>query len=691
MKKRYRVSALLLALALTLVCLAVPALAEDNKFHFDSSANAVFEGETLQLLLVRAGDCAEEGTLTYTSSRESIATVDASGVVTGVSKGQATITAELVTEKRTWRTTINVNVLRKVTEVNVLEDELPLYEATDENVAGLLADVADQPELAELPVLVVRMGANQSIRASLEPRDANDRSFFLTTSDESVVKVQSNTMRPQAAGECVVTVASRQNPEVFVSYRVLVVQPITRLNLSATEKVIYVGGTLPLSVEYTPENASIKAVTWSSENEKVATVDENGVVTGVSKGQATIRARAADGSGRYATFQVSVRQQPTAIELSSKSDTVNVGSGMTISATVLPGNTNDKSVTWSSSDETIAKVNGYGYITPVAPGTCVITCASAVFPEINASMSINVQQPVTRITFMEKEATVHVGSTVTVFWQVEPANATNQAVAFRSNDERIATVDADGTIHGIKRGSTTVTVTAQDGSNRRANIKVNVLQPVEGVHMQNDTVTVGVNETVRATAVMEPEDASNTNMTWTSEDETIATVRGSNNRPSVTGRRWGTTSIVGVTEDGGYVTTATVKVGNYDRALVITDLYTSGDAIKINVQNQSNMTITRFYFTIEVYDLYGQPLACNTNGSNVFTGSYGYELYEGDITTHGRFYFADFVQPAGIGRVLMRITGYRTDDGYSRNIREDRQVTIEYIAPGYGMFESPNG
>ena len=689
MKKAFRFSALLVALVL--VCLTAPALADGNKFHFDNSANVVFEGETLQTLLVREGEGAGEGALTFTSSRESVATVDEQGVVTGVGKGQATITAQLVTEKRTWKANVTVTVKRKVTAVNVREDRLPLFGKTDSEVAGLLQDVSDDPAVDALPVLVLRVGSNQAVQASLDPSDANDRNFILTTSDEEIVKVQSNNFRPQKPGECVVTVQSRQNPEVYTAYRALVVQPVTKLTVSAPEKTTYVGGTLALSVAYAPENASIQAVTWSSANEKIATVDGNGVVTGVNKGQVNIRATAADGSGRYTTFQVTVRQQPTEIELKSRTDTVNVGSYMTIQATVLPSNANDKTVTWASSDEQIAKVNSAGRVTPVAPGACVITCQSANYPGVSASMTVNVQQPVTKISFLEKEASVHVGSTVTVFWQVEPANATNQAVTFTSRDERIATVDANGTIRGVKRGSTTITATAQDGSNKKAAIKVNVLQPVEGVHMKNDTITVGVNESVRATAVMEPDDASNLNMSWTSDDETIATVRGSNNRPSVTGKRWGTTTIVGVTEDGGYTTTATVKVGNYDKALVVTDLYTNGDAIKINVQNQSNMTITKFYYTIEVYDLYGQPLVCNTNGTNVFTGSYGYELYEGDITTHGRFYFADFVQPSGVGRLLMRITGYRTDDGYSRSIREDRQEIVEYTAPGYGLLESPNG
>ena len=80
----------------------------------------------------------------------------------------------------------------------------------------------------------------------------------------------------------------------------------------------------------------------------------------------------------------------------------------------------------------------------------------------------------------------------------------------------------------------------------------------------------------------------------------------------------------------------------------------------------------------QVYDMYGSPLSCNYNGSNTFNGSYGYTLYEGDMTRHGRFTFTNFVQPEGVGRVVMYLTGYRTDSGYRRNIRDDKQIVVEY-------------
>ena len=271
-----------------------------------------------------------------------------------------------------------------------------------------------------------------------------------------------------------------------------------------------------------------------------------------------------------------------------------------------------------------------------------------------------------------------------MYWEISPANATVTDVSFSTNKESIATVSAGGLITAHKRGECYITVAAEDGSGKKARILVNVLQPVEGVHMKNDTLSVGVDESITATAELEPSDASNNRMTWHSADEHIATVKGSRNRPTITGQHWGTTTITGVTEDGGFTTTATVKVGNYDKALKITDLYLQNNLIKIVVNNESNMNITRFYYTIECYNWQDEPIACNVNGSHTFSGTYRYTLGEGENTEHGKFTFEDFVQPEEeIARVTMRITGYRTDEGYSRTIREDRQVQVEFTTTKY--------
>lgn len=675
MKKR-----LVILLALVLLCMVFPAQAGGYTFVFDKGVTTLFEGETLQLTLRQEG-VPEGGAVEYTSSSTRNATVDEKGLVTGVGKGQTTITATLKAGGKTYRAKITLTVARKVTEVQVDEERLTVLRPGN----PMLAQLRPAGEMqTEEPVLLLRLGSNQGIQASCLPKDATNRRFTLSTTDASIVKVTNNTLVPKKAGECLVSVISQQNPEVMAVYRVLVVQPVTRLALTAPGKKIYVGQTLAITPEYTPETATLKAVTWRSSNEKVAVVDENGVVTGVGKGNAAIRATAADGSARYATYNVQVMQQPTGITLQDTAATVNVGSSKTMKATVQPASASSKKVEWLSSDEHVATVNASGRVKPIAPGVCTITCRSVDFPEVFATAEITVHQLVTKIEFAQKEISVNVEESVMVFWQTSPANATDTSVTLSSNNESIASVEADGTIRGRKKGSATITVKAMDGSKKQARIKVNVLQPVQGVHMKNDTLRVGVDESVTATAELEPSNASDTRMHWVSADTSIATVKGSRNKPTITGQRWGETTITGTTEDGGFSTTAVIKVGNFDRALRITDLYLQDNRIKINVENESNMNITRFYFTINCYDAAGAPLPCTGSGSNRFDGDYRLMLYEGDVTEHGRFNFDDYVQPeTEIACVTMQITGYRTDEGYSRDIKDSRQLVVEYKTNAY--------
>ena len=156
---------------------------------------------------------------------------------------------------------------------------------------------------------------------------------------------------------------------------------------------------------------------------------------------------------------------------------------------------------------------------------------------------------------------------------------------------------------------------------------------------------------------------------------------GTGSKVTVTGQRWGETTVLGVTDDGSYVTSFTVKVGDEYKPLRIVQLYVENeDTIRIQVYNESDMTITRFYYIIETYDAWGNPVVCNRDGrSNDFEGYYGYTLEPGGATRHGRFTFGDeFTRPGNIAMVTMRITAYRTDDGNTCYIPRANQVKTEW-------------
>ena len=153
----------LLPLMLTVILLVCgmsgSALAE-NKFYFDKNYNTVFEGEDLQLVMIRQGDCAEEGDLSFKTSNKKVATVDEYGVVNGLTKGTATITATLKGAKRTWTAQLTVTVARRVETIEVTGSQLATYEPWD----PLVADALDpNSEYGDLPVMLLRVGKAQTI------------------------------------------------------------------------------------------------------------------------------------------------------------------------------------------------------------------------------------------------------------------------------------------------------------------------------------------------------------------------------------------------------------------------------------------------------------------------------------------------------------------------------------------------
>lgn len=665
---------MLTVLCVSLLC-GVTAMAEADRFQFEKTNLTVFEGNTLELSLIRQGNCAADGELTFVSGRENIATVDENGVVTGLTKGQATITATLKTEKRTWKASVNVTVARAVTDIAVNETSLTLYDAADPLISHLTGGAGGR-------VLLLRKGKQVAIRATLSPNDANNRRYTVASSDTDVVRVSGSTLTARGAGECIVTVASESNPEVSVDYRVIVITPVTGVTVTADTKTLFIGTTAQLTATVKPADASITGVKWESTNEKVAVVDEYGVVTGVGRGQATIRATAADGGGQRASVNVTVKQQPESITLSGLSGNIRVGGGVTLKATVLPNTTSDKAVVWSTSDASVATVSANGYVKGVRAGSCTITCQSKTFPEIYAQIDVTVYAPVTSITFNEKKPSVAVGRSIALSWTVKPQDATDSSVSFSTNKPDVVSVSDDGIVTGLKRGECYVYATANDGSGKKATIRVTVTQPVTGVMMKYTSQNVGLNKYTTNTAILEPANADNKKMQWTSQDERIATVSGNGLNPKVTGRAWGTTTIIGTTDDGSYVVTYTINVGSRKDALRITNLWAENNAAKIVVYNASNLTITKFYYTIYLYNAFGEPLVCNTDGRSFsFTGTYNFTLAPGEATRHGQFSFGrEYIKPYGVGQVVMRINGYDIEGGEHYDIPANDQPEFTWKA-----------
>ena len=486
---------------------------------------------------------------------------------------------------------------------------LPLYAAGDPYLSGLT-------EQTDLPVLVLPVKKSWQLSVKVQPQKVRNKQFSLSVDNDQVVRVKKNTVTGLTPGETVLTIASAQDPNVTIQYRVVVVQPITRITLTASAKSVAAGSTMSLSPVIVPDNATKQQVTWASANESILTVDENGVVTGVKKGNGRVTATAADGSNVRVNINIPVTQGANEITLDHSEVTVDVGRTALLKATVLPKDTNNKKVAWSSSDASIASVNAQGRITGISLGDCEIICTSQDNGDVQAKATVHVQQPVKKVTFGAAPA-VYVGESAQLTWTIEPDNATNPALKFTSSNPKVLAVEDDGTVTGISVGEAAVIAKTTDGSNRQAKLKVKVMQHVTGVHFLRHTAYIDLGESNGAGVEIEPKKFTNHNMIWETADDSVASVAPDRKTPTkvtITGNREGTTTVTGITEDGGLRTNIEVKVGNWNSALHFDSASANGRGnFRFRVTNESDLTITRVVIEVKCFEDDGTEALVNRN------------------------------------------------------------------------------
>lgn len=334
---------------------------------------------------------------------------------------------------------------------------------------------------------------------------------------------------------------------------------VSRITLSAsTGLALTKGQTQKLTATVAPANATNKAVTWKTSDKNVATVSENGLVTAVGGGDATITCTAKDGSGVKATCKVTVTVPVSGIQLSQTSAALTVGDTLTLTKTIYPSDATNQAVTWTSSSDAVASVDSNGKITAKTAGSAVITCKSvsdnSVVGICNVTVKAKVQTPseikVNKITLNKTTASVTKGKTLQLTATVAPGNATKKEVKWSTSNKNVAMVSTSGLVTAKSAGTATITCTAQDGSGVKATCKITVKNPVvkvTKVTLNKTTATLAPKETLTLKATVTPTNATNKAVTWKSSNTKIATVSSSG---KVTAKAAGTVTITCRAKDG---------------------------------------------------------------------------------------------------------------------------------------------
>lgn len=287
----------------------------------------------------------------------------------------------------------------------------------------------------------------------------------------------------KSAGTAVITCTSvdgnaKESITIKVKQSIITAASVTITGASDT---LYVGDELSLSATIGTNGKgkpTVDGVAWSSSDETIATVDADGKVTGIKEGSVTITAASKDG---YAKNSVTISVKPvkaTSIKLNESQIRMKKGTTYRwLEATVSPENTTDKSVEWTSSNQKVATVSATGVIKAKAVGSAVITATTENGLEDTVKVTVTASNIKVKKIILDKKMTVLAGEVIRLKPEVEPVNATNNKVEYKSSNPEVATVTKAGVVSAKKPGKATITVKAKDGTGKKATCVITVKAP----------------------------------------------------------------------------------------------------------------------------------------------------------------------------------------------------------------------
>lgn len=208
---------------------------------------------------------------------------------------------------------------------------------------------------------------------------------------------------------------------------------------------------------------------WTVGDDSIATVDENGIITGIKGGDTIVVVSSADGK-MTAKCPVTVSQPLMAIQMDDIDLQTNGQSSATVNYTLFPADTAEDNVTLSVDDDSVARLDG-NRIIAVNNGGTKITATCGI---VKTSAKVTIATKVEQITLNKTEGVLTVGNSVTVTATVTPDNATNTTVNWTSSDEKVATVDSNGKVTAVAAGNATITATSESDGDVSADYALTV-------------------------------------------------------------------------------------------------------------------------------------------------------------------------------------------------------------------------
>ena len=327
---------------------------------------------------------------------------------------------------------------------------------------------------------ILTAGRTKVLKATITPTGNSLLSGKWSSSNSRVATVNSKgVVTAKSRGTATISAKSTDGSIKEAKCRIVVKQPVTKIKISKSNAILNVGAKKTLKASVSPNNANNKKIKWTLSNKKVLSVNQKGKITAKHRGKAVVYARATDDSKRYGKCIVTVKQPVKKITISKSNLTLKVGASKTLSANAYPKNANNKKIKWTSSNKKVLIVNQNGKITAKHRGKAVVYARATDGSNKYKRCIITVKQPVKKISLSKSGLSLKVGEKKKIKATVSPNNAENKKVKWTSSNKKVATVDSQGNITALKKGTAEITAISKDTSKVKKSCKVTVKTQIE--------------------------------------------------------------------------------------------------------------------------------------------------------------------------------------------------------------------